>query len=84
MEDRARGMSSGKQPDLILLDFSKAFDKVNHLNLLYKLQLHGVQGKTLGWVESFLIVRTQCVVLGGDSSMNFQPHLGFKKDQYWV
>ena len=53
VEDLARGMTSGKQSDLILLDFSKAFDKVNHLKLLYKLQLHGVQGKTLGWFESF-------------------------------
>ena len=68
VEDLARGMTSGKQSDLILLDFSKAFDKVNHLKLLYKLQLHGVQGKTLGWIESFLIGRTQCVVLDGDSS----------------
>ena len=62
------GMTSGKQSDLILLDFSNAFDKVNHLKLLYKLQLHGIQGKTLGWIESFLIGRTQCVVLDGDSS----------------
>ena len=61
-------MTSGKQSDLILLDFSKAFDKVNHLILLYKLQLHGVQGKTLWWIESFLIGRTQCVVLDCDSS----------------
>ena len=68
MEDLARGMTSGKQSDLILLDFSKAFDKVNHLKLLYKLQLHGIQGQTLGWIESFLIGRTQCVVLDGDSS----------------
>ena len=68
MEDLARGLTSGKQSDLILQDFSKAFDKVNHLKLLYKLQLHGIQGKTLGWIESFLIGRTQCVVLDGDSS----------------
>ena len=68
VEDLARGMTSGKQSDPILLDFSKAFDKVNRLKLLYKLQLHGVQGKTLGWIESFLIGRTQCVVLDGDSS----------------
>ena len=27
----------GKQNDLILLDFTKALDKVNHLKLLYKL-----------------------------------------------
>ena len=68
VEDLARNLTSGKQSDLILLDFSKAFDEVNHLKLLYKLQVHGVQGKTLGWIESFLIGRTQCVVLDGDTS----------------
>ena len=65
-------MTSGKQTDLILLDFSKAFDKVNHLKLLYKLQLHSVQGKTLGWIESFLIGRSQTVVLNGNSSDELQ------------
>ena len=69
-------MTSGKQSDLILLDFSKAFDKVNHLKLLYKLQLHGVQSKTLGWNESFLIGRTQCVVLDGDSSTDIPVSSG--------
>ena len=64
----ARNMTEGKQTDLILLDFSKAFDKVNHLKLLYKLQVHGVQGKTLGWIESFLVGRSQTVVLDGESS----------------
>ena len=67
VEDLARNMTSGKQTDLILLDFSKAFDKVNHLKLLYKLQLHGVQGKTLGWIESFLMGSSQTVVLNGNS-----------------
>ena len=66
-------MTSGKQADLILLDFSKAFDNVNHLKLLYKLQVHGVQGKTLGWTESFLVGRTQCVVLDGEASF-FKRH----------
>ena len=47
IEDLARNMTEGKQTDLILLDFSKAFDKVNHLKLLYKLQVHGVQGRHL-------------------------------------
>ena len=36
--------------------------------LLYKLQVHGVQGKTLGWIESFLVGRSQTVVLDGESS----------------
>ena len=61
-------MTEGKQTGLILLDFSKAFDKVNHLKLLYKLRLHGVQGRVLNWIQSFLIGRSQTVVLEGDSS----------------
>ena len=68
IDDLARNMTEGKQTDLILLDFSKAFDKVNHLKLLYKLQVHGVQGRTRGWIESFLLGRSQTVVLNGESS----------------
>ena len=67
-DDLARAMTTGKQTDLILLGFSKAFDKVNHLKLLYKLQVHGVQGKALRWIESFLVGRSQTVVLDGESS----------------
>ena len=37
VEDLSRNIISGKQTDLILLDFRKAFDKINHLKLLYKL-----------------------------------------------
>ena len=76
IEDLARNMTGGKQTDLILLDFSKAFDKVNHLKLLYKLQVHGVQGKTLGWIESFLVGRSQTVVLDGKSSDELPVLLG--------
>ena len=58
----------GKQTDLVLLDFSKAFNKVNHLKLLHKLSCFGVKGNTLSWIQSFLIGRTQTVVLDGESS----------------
>ena len=68
IEDLARNMTEGKQTDLILLAFSKAFDKVNHFKLLYKLQVHGVQSNTLRWIESFLVGRSQTVVLDGESS----------------
>ena len=47
VEDLPRNMISGEQTDLILLDLSKAFDKINHIKLLYKIQIYGVQGKTL-------------------------------------
>ena len=69
VENLSRNMISGKHTDLILLDFSKAaFDKVNHLRLLNKLKIHGVQGKTLRWIESFLVERNQTVVLNANSS----------------
>ena len=58
----------GKQTDLILLDFSKAFDKVSHEKLIYKLHNYGVKGKTLSWIKSFLDNRTQTVVIEGKQS----------------
>ena len=37
IDDLAQNASAGNQTDVILLDFSKAFDKVNHCKLLWKL-----------------------------------------------
>ena len=68
VEDLGRQLTFGKQTDLVFLDLSKAFDKVNHLKLLYKLACFGIKGNTLKWIQSFLIGRTQTVVLDGESS----------------
>ena len=69
VEDLGRQLVKGKQVDLVLLDFSKAFDKVSHLKLLFKLSQHGVKGNTLNWIRAFLVGRTQAVVLEGESSL---------------
>ena len=50
---------------MILLDFSKAFDKVSHRQ---KLKFYGVRGNILDWITSFLIRRTQNVACGGCTS----------------
>ena len=68
VEELSRKLSNGHQVDLVLLDFSKAFDKVNHFKLLFKLSSHGVKGQTLKWISSFLGGRTQAVVLEGECS----------------
>ena len=68
VEDLARNVSKGKQTDLILLDFSKAFDKVNHSKLLWKLHQYGIRGHTLAWIRAFQGNLSQTVVLDGEES----------------
>ena len=52
----------------ILLDFSKAFDKVSHQKLLLKLHRYGIRGPTLKWIHAFLSDRTQTVVIDNEKS----------------
>ena len=56
-----------KQTDLIITDFAKAFDKVPHRRLLYKLDYYGIRGSTHRWISSWLSSRSQ-VVLDGQVS----------------
>ena len=58
-------MQMGKQIDLILIDFSKAFDKVVHEKLLLKLHQYDIRGDTLNWIKDFLDNRKQTVVING-------------------
>ena len=52
----------------VFLDISKAFDRVWHKGLLYKLHCNGICGNLLNLIESFLSDRYQKVVLNGQSS----------------
>ena len=66
--DWAASMNKRHQTDLILLDFSKAFDSVPHQRLLHKLNYYGISGPTLYWIKSFLSDRTQHVSINGSHS----------------
>ena len=57
-----------KQTDLIIMDFTKAFDKVPHVRLLHKWNDYGIRGSTHTWINSWLSGRTQQVVLDGQAS----------------
>lgn len=58
-------LDSGMVVDLILFDFSKAFDVVCHSVLLRKLQSIGIHGHLLRWIERFLLGRTMRVSIQG-------------------
>ncbi|KAK3104780.1 hypothetical protein FSP39_009959 [Pinctada imbricata] len=67
----ARNLGERGQVDIILLDFSKAFDKVPHRRLAHKLGYYGIRGtkcSTLQWIRDFLTNRTQQVLLEGHKS----------------
>ena len=52
----------------VFLDLSKAFDRVWHEGLLYKLECNCIGGNLLGIIKDFLHDRRQRVVLNGKSS----------------
>ncbi len=67
-DDVLKTLRDRKQCDTIIMDFSKAFDKVSHDRLLYKLDRAGIDPQTSAWVKSFLSMRTQKVVIDGEES----------------
>lgn len=51
-----------------MLDYSKAFDKINQSILLFKLKRLGISGKIGKWIGNFLLDRTQRVSINGHLS----------------
>ena len=66
VHDLVTALNNAEQVDAILLDLSKAFDKVPHIRLCHKLSFYGIAGHTLKWIENFLSGRSQQVILNGE------------------
>lgn len=54
-------LDEGNSVDVVLFDYSKAFDSVNHNILLHKLWNFGIRGNLFKWLTNFLQERTQIV-----------------------
>ena len=61
---------------LLLIDFSKAFDMVEHPILIDKLEHYGIRGPALKWLKSYLSNRKQFVSLNGCNSSTLTMEYG--------
>ena len=72
LDDWIFNLDSGKQIDVIYTDFEKAFDKIPHNDLLYKLQASALNNNLISWIQDFLNNRTQFVTVNGQYSKLFK------------
>ena len=63
--DVSKHVDAGCVVDMVLFDFSKAFDVVSHTILLDKLSCLGISGHVLKWLADFLIGRVMFVEISG-------------------
>ena len=66
--DIYKSLDDGFEVKGVFLDISKAFDKVWHEGLIYKLKQNGISGRLLSIIKDFLDSRKQRVVLNGQYS----------------
>ena len=63
-----RSLEKAYTIDVIYLDYSKAFDTVDHGILLNKMKMLGISGKLGIWISNFLQNRIQKAVVDGYKS----------------
>jgi hypothetical protein len=71
-----KAVNDGKEIRVVFLDISKAFDRVWHKGLLFKLKRCGITGKLLEWLKDYLTDREQRVIVNGQSSDWGKLHAG--------
>ena len=67
-QDIADSLDEAIRLDAIIIDFSKAFDRVYHDRLLKKIVDSGVDPRVVAWIKEFLLGRSQRVRVGGKLS----------------
>ena len=61
-------LEHGQNVDVVYIDFAKAFDKVDFLITLRKINTLGIKGKVGRWIQCFLTGRLQSVLVNGVQS----------------
>ena len=61
---------------MVFCDISKAFDKVWHKGLLFKLRQNGIKGNLLAWISNYLSSRKQRVQINSSTSSLLSVNAG--------
>ena len=67
-DDRLKDIDQQNIVGAVLLDFSAAFDVIDHNLLLKKLKCYGFTPSAVAWIESYLTNRKQKVFFNGSLS----------------
>ena len=80
--DIYQSLDDGLEIRAVFLDISKAFDKVWHEGLFFKLQQNGISGNLLNVITDFLYQRKQRVVLNGQHSPCTNVQAGVPRESF--
>ena len=83
VEDIGRQLDQQHQVDILILDFAKTFDTVPHRRLLTKLKYYGVRGRTLNWIQNWIIQRPQTVKVYRKKSRHVPVKSVYHRVPYW-
>ena len=79
----SKALDDGLEFRVLFFDNGKAFDKVRHEGLLFKLKRAGIRGKLLSWFSNYLSNRFQMLILPSGVSILSRVQAGVLKVLYY-
>ena len=79
-----KAIDSGKEVRAVFCDISKAFDRVWHAGLIYKLRATGVTREVLAWFKSFLSIEDKGLFCLVQIQTGYSYGQVSPKDLFWV
>lgn len=83
LDDICRSGDRGNNINLLILDFSKAFDSVPHVRLMRKLEHYGITGDIGRLIKNWLSDRHQQVAMDGSLPEPVKVRSGVPREQCW-
>ena len=79
-----KSLDNGHEVRSVFLDMSKAFDKVWHKGIIFKLKQNGISGNLLSTLTDFLTLGKQRVLLNGQPSSSSNIESGVPQGSTWA